>query len=179
MHAVSEFAPAWFLPGPHFQTVWGRIARPRRLVELRRESLTTPDGDELLLDHLDGDSERHFVLLHGLEGSSCSVYMQGVLGVVARHGYSATAINFRSCARDPRNVMKMIPNRRPRLYHSGDTGDLDFVLRTLHERMPHARLLAFGASLGGNVLLKWLGEHPGQTLVDAAAVLSVPFDLGA
>jgi uncharacterized protein len=199
MQAVTEFAPAWFLPGPHFQTVWGRIVRPRRLVELRREALTTPDGDELLVDHLDsrqlavgsrqGDeapancllptANCHFILLHGLEGSSYSVYMQGVLGVIARHGYSATAINFRSCARDPRNVLKMIPNRRPRLYHSGDTGDLDFVVRTLRERMPEARLLGFGASLGGNVLLKWLGEHPGQTLVDAAAVLSVPFDLGA
>jgi len=194
---VSEFAPAWFLPGPHFQTVWGRLARPRRLVELRRESLTTPDGDELLVDHLNGgqailpvprvqqDDRQaglpalHFVMLHGLEGSSYSVYMQGVLGVIARHGHSATAINFRSCARDPRNILRMIPNRRPRLYHSGDTGDLDFVLATLAERMPQTRLVAFGASLGGNVLLKWLGEHPGQTRVAAAAALSVPYDLGA
>lgn len=177
--AVTEFAPAWFLPGPHLQTVWGRIARPRRAVPFRREALATPDGDELLLDHLDGDSDRHFVLLHGLEGSSYSVYMQGVLRVIARHGYSATAINFRSCARDPRNILRMIPNRRPRFYHSGDTGDLDLVVRTLHARMPHAPLLAFGASLGGNVLLKWLGENEGQQLVGAAATLSVPYDLGA
>lgn len=179
MRGVSEFAPAWFLPGPHFQTVWGRLARPRRLVELRRESLTTPDGDELLLDHLDGNSARHFVMLHGLEGSSYSVYMQGVLGVIARHGHSATAINFRSCARDPRNILRMIPNRTSRLYHSGETGDLDFVVETLAQRMRGARFLAFGASLGGNVLLKWLGEHPGQTRIAAAAALSVPYDLGA
>lgn len=176
---MSEFAPAWFLPGPHFQTVWGRIARPRRLVELRREALTTPDGDELLVDHLPGRSGVHFVLLHGLEGSSQSVYMQGILGVIARHGHSATAINFRSCARDPKNVLRMIPNRRPRFYHSGDTADLDFVLRTLSARMPATPFLAFGASLGGNALLKWLGEHRGQTLVTAAATLSVPYDLAA
>ena len=49
----TEFAPAWFLPGPHFQTIWGRIARSRKLVSFRRESLETPDGDELLLDHLE------------------------------------------------------------------------------------------------------------------------------
>jgi predicted alpha/beta-fold hydrolase len=183
-HIVSsEFSPAWFIRGPHAQTIWGRLARPRRLVSLRRESLTTPDGDELLLDHLDAPvSAReplHFVLLHGLEGSSYSVYMQGVLAEVRRSGHAATAINFRSCARDPRNILRMIPNRRPRFYHSGDTGDFDFVLRTLAARSPHQRFVAFGASLGGNVLLKWLGEHPGQPLVAAAATLSVPFDLGA
>lgn len=177
--AVTEFAPAWFLPGPHLQTIWGRIARPRRLVQLRRESVETPDGDELLLDHLDGGGDCHFILLHGLEGSSYSVYMQGTLAIIARHGHSATAINFRSCAREPHRILKMIPNRRPRFYHSGETGDFDFVARMLSARLRDKNLLAFGASLGGNVLLKWLGEHPGQTLVKAAAALSVPYDLGA
>jgi uncharacterized protein len=176
-----DFAPAWFLPGPHAQTIWGRVARPRRLVNLRREVVETPDGDELVLDHLDAakPTSLHFILMHGLEGSSYSVYMQGTLAVIARHGYSATAINFRSCARDPRNIFRMIPNRRPRFYHSGDTGDFDFVARTLAARMPQVRLVAFGASLGGNALLKWLGENPGQQLVSAAATLSVPYDLGA
>ena len=170
---MTEFVPAWFLPGPHLQTVWGRLARPRRAVVFRRESLETPDGDELLLDHVSGGQAilpvgrggqaglpvLHCLLLHGLEGSSYSVYMQGLLRVLARHGLSATAINFRSCARDPRNLNRMIPNRRPRLYHSGDTGDFDFVLRTLAARMPQTRFVAFGASLGGNVLLKWLGTR--------------------
>lgn len=176
---MSEFSPAWFLPGPHFQTIWGRIARPRRLVQLRRESLETPDGDELLLDHLDGEGDLHFVLLHGLEGSSYSVYMQGTLAIIARLGHSATAMNFRSCAREEHRLLKMIPNRRPRLYHSGETTDFDFVARTLAARMPNKRIVAFGASLGGNVLLKWLGENPSQNVVTAAATLSVPYDLGA
>jgi predicted alpha/beta-fold hydrolase len=177
---ATDFAPAWFLPGPHFQTVWARLVRSRQMVTFRRELLETPDGDELVLDHVDAPlpSPVHFVLLHGLEGSSYSVYMQGILSVLARHGYSATAMNYRSCARDPRDTERMLPNRRPRFYHSGDTGDFDFVLHTLAARNPHQRLAAFGASLGGNVLLKWLGEHPGQTLVAAAATLSVPYDLG-
>ena len=177
---TTDFAPAWFLPGPHFQTIWGRIARSRRLGSFRRQVLNTPDGDELVLDHVDAPSESqvHFILLHGLEGSSYSVYMQGILGVIARHGHSATALNFRSCARDPRNITRMLPNRRRPFYHSGDTEDLDFVVRLLAARMPHQRLVAFGGSLGGNVLLKWLGEHPCQILVSAAATLSVPYDLG-
>jgi predicted alpha/beta-fold hydrolase len=180
---MTDFSPAWFLPGPHAQTIWGRIARPRRLVRFQRESVTTPDGDELLLDHLDAPvtapEPLRFILMHGLEGSSFSVYIQGILSVIARHGYAATVINFRSCARDFRNVLRMIPNRRPRFYHSGDTGDFDFVVKSLAARAPHEKILAFGASLGGNVLLKWLGENPSQTLVTAAAAVSVPYDLGA
>ncbi|HVR39417.1 MAG TPA: alpha/beta fold hydrolase [Thermoanaerobaculia bacterium] len=184
---MSNFSPAWFLRSPHAQTIWGRLTRPRRLVSLRRESLTTPDGDELIVDHLDpsaalragGIGGLHFILMHGLEGSSNSVYIQGMLSAISRRGHAATAINFRSCARDPQNLGNMIPNRRPRFYHSGETGDFDFVIRTLAARNPQERFVAFGASLGGNVLLKWLGEHPEQTLVAAAAALSVPFDLGA
>ncbi|MEA2325657.1 MAG: uncharacterized protein QOE68_616, partial [Thermoanaerobaculia bacterium] len=148
----------------------------------RRETLTTPDGDELLLDHLDApvrDARFRFVLLHGLEGSANSVYIQGMLSVIARHGFAATAINFRSCARDRERAGRSIPNRRPRFYHSGETSDFDFVVRTLRARDPNVRLLAAGASLGGNVVLKWLGEHPGQTDVAAAATISVPYDLGA
>ena len=150
---------------------------------MRREALETPDGDELLLDHLDtpvtAAEPLHFILLHGLEGSSYSVYIQGVLDEVRRLGHAATALNFRSCARDPKRRYRMLPNRRPRFYHSGETGDFDFVLRTLAARSPHSRFVAFGASLGGNALLKWLGEHPDQQLVRAAATLSVPYDLAA
>ena len=170
---MSDFTPAWFLRGPHLQTIWGRLVRPRRAAKLRREIVETPDGDELVLDHLDGDPSLRFILLHGLEGSSNSVYMQGLFAAIARRGYSATAMNFRSCALDPSG--RSLPNRRPRFYHSGETGDFDFVVR----RLATTRLVAIGASLGGNVLLKWLGEHPDQQIVTAAAAFSVPFDLGA
>ena len=185
-HAIADvFAAPWWLRGAHGQTVWGQLTRPRRLVEMRREVLTTPDDDDLVLDHLihpdaaAGDEEPHFVLLHGLEGSSYSVYMQGLLSVIARHGAHATALNFRSCALDPDQALRWLPNRRPRLYHSGETTDLDFLLRTLRARHPGRRFLVFGASLGGNVVLKWLGEHPSERIIEAAATLSVPYDLEA
>ena len=148
------------------------------MVTLRREVLVTPDDDDLVVDHLDGAGKR-FVLLHGLEGSSSSTYVQGLLAIIAARGFAATAMNFRSCARDPRNLARMLPNRQRRLYHSGETGDFDFLVRTLRAREPDVPLLACGVSLGGNVLLKWLGEHPGQTDVAAAATLSVPYDLAA
>jgi hypothetical protein len=176
---MPEFTPPWWLRNAHAQTVFGRIVRPRRLVELERETIETPDGDELVLDHLGGDEKTHFILMHGLEGSSNSVYMQGLLSAIARRGMSATAINFRSCARDPKHLSRMLPNRRPRFYHSGETGDFDFVASTLSKRAPSTTFLAIGSSLGGNALLKWLGEHPGQTTIAAAATISVPYDLGA
>lgn len=176
----DAFRPAWWLPGPHLQTVWGRLTRASRGTAFRRESLATPDGDELLLDHLDGPGgSLRVLLLHGLEGSSYSVYVQGLLAEIARRGWRATALNFRSCARDPENLSRMIWNRRPRLYHSGETEDLDFLIRTLSAREPGVPLAAVGVSLGGNVLLKWLGEHPEEPLLSAAVALSAPFDLAA
>jgi hypothetical protein len=176
---TNGYSPAWWLPSPHLQTVWGRLARPRQVVAFRRESLTTPDGDELLVDHAgdDGAATRLF-LLHGLEGSSNSVYVQGMAQLALARGFAVTAINFRYCARDQRDLERCIPNRRPRLYHSGETTDFDFVVNELARRSPATRRLAIGTSLGGNVVLKWLGEHPGQQLVHAAAALSVPYDLG-
>ena len=147
---------------------------------MRREALTTPDGDELLVDHVDGPAGRPRVLvLHGLEGSSHSVYVQGLLLEIRRRGWRGTALNFRSCARDPSDVSRMLPNRRPRMYHSGDTGDLDFLARNLAAREPETPLFAIGVSLGGHVLLKWLGESGAGAPVAAAVAISTPFDLAA
>jgi predicted alpha/beta-fold hydrolase len=175
-----EVAAAWWARGPHGQTVWGRLVRSRRLVTFRREVLTTPDDDDLVLDHVDGPGDApRVLLLHGLEGSSYSVYMQGMAQRLARAGWQVTAINFRSCARDPQHRGRALPNRRPRLYHSGDTGDLDFVVRTLAARAPAEALYALGVSLGGNVLLKWLGEQGARSRIEAAATISVPYDLAA
>lgn len=195
---LTRFRPAGWLPGPHLQTIWGRLFRPRRLVAIDREMLETPDGDTLVLDHLarersndgvaggngaDGGAgpavRPHLLLLHGLEGSSSSVYMQGLLWLARERGWNATVLNFRSCARDLRNVTRIIPNRAARLYHSGETSDPDFVIRTLKARERESPLLALGVSVGGNVLLKWLGENSDQTAVTAAATLSVPYDLTA
>ncbi len=178
--APDSYRPAWWLPGPHPQTMWGRLARPRRLVRYRREIVATEDGDELVLDHVDAPKGApRLLLLHGLEGSSYSVYIQGLASLARKAGFAVTALNFRSCARPPDDLGTMLPNKRPRFYHSGETGDADLVIRLLAARSPSVPLLAAGASLGGNVLLKWLGENPGQTHLRAVATESVPYDLAA
>jgi predicted alpha/beta-fold hydrolase len=142
--------------------------------------LTTPDDDDLVLDHVSGPAGSPRVLvLHGLEGSAHSLHTQGLALLVARAGWRCTVMNFRSCARDTRDIEQRLPNRRPRLYHSGETGDMDFVVRTLAAREPASSLHALGFSLGGNVLLKWLGEQGRASAIRSAAVISVPYDLAA
>ena len=110
-------------------------------------------------------------MLHGLEGSTRSHYVGGLLREALVRGWRAVALNFRSCSGEL--------NRLPRFYHSGDTGDLDEILTRLRAQHPDAALAAVGVSLGGNVLLKWLGEQGGGACLEAAAAISVPFDLAA
>ena len=173
----TRFRPAWWLPGAHAQTLAGRYVRPPHGVHYRCERVETPDGDFLDLDfaRVDGAPAAGAdaplcVLVHGLEGASGSSYVLETCRALARHRIRAVAMNFRSCSGEP--------NRAARFYHAGETGDLAFVLGLLGERHPRAPLLAVGFSLGANVLLKYLGERGEDSLVRAAAAISIPFDLG-
>lgn len=151
--------------------MWGPLVR-RGHVPLSRERVPTSDGDFVDLDWLDGPARAPLVLvLHGLEGSTRSHYVTGLLGHARARGWRGVALNFRSCSGEL--------NRLPRFYHSGDTGDLDGVVRLLVQRQPEARVGAVGVSIGGNVLLKWLGELGADVprQISAAAAISVPFDL--
>ena len=180
---ARHFRPARWLPGPHLQTLWSRVLRRGPVVRLRRETWETPDGDALELDWLDGPPEAPLILgLHGLEGCSMSLYMQGLMHRAGARGWRGLALNFRSCACPPgRPHGEYVMNRGDRLYHSGETGDLDWVVERLVARQPALDLRMVGVSLGGNVLLKWLGERgedvPPQVRV--AAAISAPLDLGA
>ena len=66
-------------------------------------------------------------------------------------------------------------NLKDRSYHSGETGDLRFLVKTLRERHPEATLVAVGYSLGGNALLKYLGEYKDDSQLKAAVTVSVPY----
>jgi len=132
-----------------------------------------PDGDFLDLDWLVGGAGPVVLVLHGLEGSSLSHYASGLLGEIAALGWRGAVVNFRSCSGDL--------NRLPRLYHSGETSDLAWVIGRLAHAEPGVTLGLVGVSLGGNVALKWLGEQgeaaPAQ--VAGAVAISTPFDLAA
>lgn len=169
----SSFVPAWWVPGPHLQTVWGKLVRRPAQVPTRTERWRTPDGDDLEIRRLPSPDPQapRLVLLHGLEGTIRSHYLQGMLARCQEIGWAANVLIFRSCN-------GVVP-RAPRMYHSGETTDLDFVVRRLIDESSDRPILLAGFSLGGNVLLKWLGEQgaaaPRQVV--AAAAVSVPFDL--
>ena len=146
----ADFTPAWWLPGPNAQTLWPALVRRARPVSLTRERLDLPDGDFVDIDWT-GDSGPIVVILHGLQGSSRSLHVQGLLAALGRRGWRGAVMHFRGCSGEP--------NRLPRTYHSGETGDLGYFVRRLRERHPSTPVAAVGYSLGGNVLLKWLAER--------------------
>jgi len=165
--AGAAFKPAWWCRNPHLQTLWPVFFRRHLRPRLRRERLELPDGDFVDLDWTQNERGPIVILLHGLEGSSRSHYARGMLNTLPRHGLRAVLMHFRGCSGEP--------NRLARAYHSGDTGDLDFLVRTLKAREPETPLAVVGYSLGGNVLLKWLGEQGTHAPVDCAIAVSVPF----
>lgn len=167
-----RYRPAWWLPGGHAQTLWGKFGRIRQQVVTSRELVTMQDGDRVELHHLECDAADapRVLMLHGLEGSRESHYVSGLLAQAASRGWSASLLIFRGCGD--------APNAARRFYHSGETSDLADVYDLLSRRWPSTRWLGVGISLGGNVLLKWLGER-GDRPLRAAAAISVPFDLEA
>jgi predicted alpha/beta-fold hydrolase len=159
------------------QTIAGRYMRPAVDLPLERERWDTQDGDFLDLDftpeppQANGSPAPLVVVLHGLEGSARRAYAMQAYLELARRGVRAVGLNFRSCSGEP--------NRLPRAYHSGETGDLSYVLARLRQRFPERPLGALGFSLGGNVLLKLLGEEGAEVALSAAVAVSVPYDLAA
>ena len=171
----STFRRASWLPGPHLGTVYASVARPFPRPRFRRERWELPDGDFLDVDRLDAPRPGAplLVISHGLEGSSRASYVRGLAAAAARKGFSVAAWNFRGCSGEP--------NRLLRQYHSGETGDLAAVVSRLVAEDPARPVLLAGFSLGGNQLVKWMGER-GEDLpapVRAAVAISVPFDLEA
>ncbi len=164
---AKPFKPAWWCRGAHAQTLWQSLVRRRPYIDLLRERLELPDGDFIDLDWTHGADGPIVIILHGLEGSSHSPYARGLLKALQQEGFRGVVMHFRGCSGTP--------NRLPCSYHSGDTGDLAFLVATLHRREPHTSLTAVGYSLGGNVLLKWLGETGTAARLEAAVAVSVPF----
>ena len=175
MTVGPDYRPPWWFRGRHLQTLWGPLLRRGPQPPLRRERVEMPDGDFLDLDWLVGGGRDAplVVILHGLEGSSRSHYVSGLLRELEQVGWRGVVVNFRSCSGEL--------NRSRRMYHSGETEDLEFVLGRLTAGEPDLRVGLVGVSLGGNVALKWLAERgdeaPGQ--VAGAVAISTPFNLAA
>ena len=153
-------------------TMWGKFVRHRELPGLRLERIPTADGDDITLASAESPASAPvLLLLHGLEGGLRSHYVSGIWAVAQHRGWQPRVLLFRTC--DGRM------NRARRTYHSGETTDLDLIVRHLVLENATRPIGLVGVSLGGNVILKWLGENgdavPRQ--VRAAVAVSTPYDL--
>ncbi len=174
--SAARYAAPWWLPGGHLQTIVASLRPPRR-PDYRRERWETPDGDFIDVDFAGNrDSAADstvplLVLFHGLEGSSDSHYARAMANAAAQGGRRFALPHFRGCSGEP--------NRLPRAYHSGDSDEIDWILRRLAAN--RGPVDAMGVSLGGNALLKWLGEqgHSACRVVRRAAAVSTPFELAS
>ncbi|MBS3022168.1 hypothetical protein DJFAAGMI_04949 [Comamonas sp. PE63] len=172
----EQFRAPWWQPGGHVQTIWAALcAREAQIPAWRRERWDTPDGDFIDIDfssHPAGASAPTLVLFHGLEGSSSSHYAKALAQVCAQRGWHLAVPHFRGCSGEP--------NRLLRAYHSGDSDEVDWILRRLQQGASGG-LLAMGVSLGGNALARWAGvqRQAATELVKGAAVVCAPLDLVA
>ncbi|CAA9891675.1 YheT [Candidatus Methylobacter favarea] len=166
----TTFKPAWWLNNGHLQTMYSALLRKKlSLPELKRERLITPDKDFIDVDWYGESGQPLIILLHGLTGSSQSGYITGLQLKLLEQGFRSITLNFRGCSGESNHLAKC--------YHSGDTEDIHFLYQTLREREPDTPIAAVGFSLGGNVLLKWLGEQGSKLALFAAIAVSVPLVL--
>ncbi len=197
--------PSW-LPERQSQTLFGALLAPANRIRFLRERVETPDGDFIdfdwsapalprapkrardpaltqtaatdWLDDIGSQALEHakagpaLILLHGLEGSSKSRYAQSITQYFRQAGWTVVVAHFRGCSG--------FANRLARAYHSGDSAEIRFMLTTARAKFPNGHWHAIGISLGGNALLKHLGESAKETgWLQAAAAVSAPLDLVA
>ena len=173
MQNTPTYKPPFWLFNGHLETIFPSLCRSVKIENYNRERVDTPDGDFLDLDWINKDNEKLVILCHGLEGDSYRPYMKGMARALSRGGFDITCMNFRGCSGEM--------NRKPRFYHSGATDDLETVLEHVINQNKYNRIYIIGFSLGGNMILKYLGEkgHQLNPLIKKAMAISVPLDLSA
>ena len=167
----EKFKPVWWAPEVHSQTVIASFSKTKDPLSERIE-IVTPDNDFLELEVVDLKNGKPVVaLFHGLEGSSERHYIQNLMSDLRNAGYSSVALNFRGCGK------KM--NLQRRMYHSGETEDYKTLFKWIKEYFDSSEVYAVGFSLGGNALVKSLGELKENHPVEKAVAVSPPYDLKA
>jgi predicted alpha/beta-fold hydrolase len=150
----------------HFATIIPSLFRKVEFSGFKRVEFKTWDNDFIHLDEIKNNKKRVVIILHGLEGSAKQHYVLSQAKSLSNAGYDIIAVNFRTCS----GVM----NKTTNLYHSGETKDLTSVIE--YAQKSHEEIHIIGFSLGGNVLLKYLGETK-TTAITSAAAFSAPISL--
>jgi uncharacterized protein len=167
--SYNGFVAPWWARNRHLQTLWSSLFRRLPLLPaMQRIRLELADGDFIDVDLLAKQHRPTLMLLHGLEGSIDSPYIRGMLASADKKNWQVVVMHFRSCSGEP--------NRLVQSYNSGVSHDLDEVIHLLKTKAINIDFIV-GYSLGGNVLLKWLGEQAESASVKAAVAVSVPLML--
>ncbi len=166
----SEFKPAWWLNNPHLQTLWSSFFKKIPDLNLNKDRIEVADGDFIDLSSTKNIQRKPIILiLHGLEGTLESHYAKPLIKLLDDNGYGVCFMHFRGCSGEI--------NRLKRSYHSGDSADLQTVIEHIKTKYQQSPFAVIGFSLGGNVLLKWLGEQKQGASTTTAIAVSVPFRL--
>ena len=192
VYSAEPYSAPFWLPGGHLQTIYPAFFASVPDVQYRRERWELDDGDFVDVDWINNtslinkvvdenaidktqiplvESTPIVVLFHGLEGNSQSQYAKALMAATKAKGWRGVVIHFRGCSGEP--------NRLPRVYYAGDTAEIEMMLSRVHASAPQAKIYAVGVSLGGNALLKWLGEsgEHANSIISKAAAVSAPMDL--
>jgi predicted alpha/beta-fold hydrolase len=165
----SDFQAPWWLKSPHAQTLWSTFFKKRPALPLIKQRIELADGDFIDLAMTSAKNKPLVLIMHGLEGSLDSHYAKPLMQKLDTAGYVAIFMHFRGCSDEV--------NRLDRSYHSGDTDDLNQVIDAIQTQFQQPLFAIIGFSLGGNVLLKWLGENGINAKTQTAIAVSVPFQL--
>ncbi len=169
--STTNYRPSYLFRSAHWSTIYPSVFRKVPEVVYERERIELADGDFLDVDWCRKGGRHLVIVLHGLEGSADRPYVRGIINVMNKEGWDGVGLNFRGCSGSP--------NRLARGYHSGETGDIKFLVEKILEESNYETINLVGFSLGGNVTMKYLGEMNRHlpARVKRAVGISVPVDL--
>lgn len=167
----TDFKPNFIFRSGHGGTLIPHLFNQRKLSQFKRQRLTTPDHDFLDVDKIINQNDTLALLCHGLEGSSASNYIHNMSSLLIENNFDVIAMNYRGCSGEP--------NLNLRMYHSGATDDIDFVLKQSCENYQNVVLI--GYSLGANMVIKYAGETSLSKPINLKSIvgISAPCDLDA
>ena len=169
---TNSYNPPFFFKSGHFSTIYSALFRNFPRVEQERERVILSDGDFLDIDwsHSATSQNKVAILLHGLEGNAQRSYIQGMAYHLLQENWDVAAVNFRGCSDEV--------NRSYMSYNAGRTNDLEEIIDNILEMDRYSELVIIGFSLGGNLLLKYLGERDFiPKIVTKGVAISVPVHL--
>lgn len=165
----SSYKPNLFFKNTHLNTSYKTLFTNQK-IKYSRKRISTPDKDFLELDFSTVNSETLVIACHGLEGSSNSKYIISVCNYLNKQKIDCLALNFRGCSGEDNNFMYS--------YHSGKTDDLETIINYVTENYKHKNIVLLGYSMGGNIVLKYLGENSIiSPQIKCAIAISTPVDL--